>query len=194
MELRNEQHYRGGDDRPRHEPEEPVDPVPELRAHPREPLGLLSEGGRVRFTSDPRGPEPSGPGSDEAPGQDLGAHFLGERIRFSRQQRLVELQTLGGNHGAVHHDLIPGVELEDVIPHDVADRDLLNLARADHPGSRGGEYGQPIQGPFGPELLVDPDRGVRDQHDPEQRVRGRSDHEDDDEQRPEERVERREDV
>ena len=53
---------------------------------------------------------------------------------------------------------------------------------------------EPVERALGPQLLHDADAGVRDQHEPEQGVLQRPDHEDDREHRAQDRVEPREDV
>jgi hypothetical protein len=86
------------------------------------------------------------------------------------------------------------LQLEHVVQDDLGERRLANVAVADEAGAWRRQHRQRVQRPLGAQLLVDPDAGVRDQHEPEQRVLDRADDQDHDQERAEQRVEPREDV
>ena len=131
-----EREQRGGrHDRPRDVAQDQVDPVHQLGAHQREPPRLVRELARVRVGADPRRLEPAGPGDDDAARQHFVARRLGDRIRLAGEQRLVELEPVGRGHDAVGRDLVARAQHDEVVEHDLLDRDLDGLAVA-HDASR----------------------------------------------------------
>ena len=185
---------RGRDQQPRHDPQDLVDPAPQLRTREAEPPPLLGELRRVRLRADTRGPEPSAPRRDERPREHLVARRLDHGLGLAGQQRLVDLERGGLEHLAVDHDLIARLELEHVVEDDLGERHLADLAVADDPRVRRRQHRQRVERPLRAQLLVDPDAGVRDQHEPEQRVLDRADDQGHHQERAEQRVEPREDV
>ena len=186
VELADHQQRRGRDDQPRHDPQDLVDPGPELRTRQAEPPALLGEPCRVGLGADARGPEPSAPRRDERARKHLLPRRLDHGLGFAGQQRLVDLERRRLEHLAVDHDLVPGLQLEHVVEHDLGHRRFANLAVADDPPLRRGQHREAVERPLRPQLLEDPDARVRDQDEAEQRVLDRPDDEDHDEERPEE--------
>ena len=193
-ELADEEQRRGRDQQPRHDPQDLVDPAPQLRTREAEPPPLLGELRRVRLRADTRGPEPSAPRRDERPREHLVARRLDRGLGLAGQQRFVDLERGGLEHLAVDHDLIARLELEHVVEDDLGERHLADLAVANDPRVRRRQHRQRVERPLRAQLLVDPDAGVRDQHEPEQRVLDRADDQDHHQERAEQRVEPREDV
>ena len=101
---------------------------------------------------------------------------------------------MGAGHHAVDHDLVARLDLEQVVGDDTAEADLRDLVVAPHPGSRGGQDGEGVEGPSGLELLGDADHAVGHDDAGEERVGRVAGHEDHDEQRADDRVDRGEHV
>ena len=55
--------------------------------------------------------------------------MLDDRVRLAGEQRLVELEPVRRAHDAVGRDLVAGAQLEEVVEHDVVDRDLDDRRR-----------------------------------------------------------------
>ena len=113
---------------------------------------------------------------------------------FAGEQRLVDLQPVALEHGAVGQDLVPGLQPQHVVEHHVADGDLRDGTVPHDPGGRGVQHREAVERPLGPHLLHDADERVPDDHETEQRVGGGADGEDGDEERAEDGVEAGEDV
>jgi hypothetical protein len=193
-QLAEDQQRGGGHDQPRDQAQDLVCTPPQLRPHQRELAGLGGELVGVALGPDLLRPVPALPGGDEAARQHLVARSLGQRHRLAGQQRLVDLEGVGGQHRAVSHDLRALPQLDRVVGHDVLDADVLPLA-APHDRDVGrGEQREPVERPLGPPLLVDADPRVGDEHHAEQCVLVRPDGEDHDQQRAEDGVEAGEDV
>ena len=169
-------------------------PVDELRAGEREPARLGGELAGVRVRADRRRLEATGARDHDAARQHLGVDRLVDRVRLAGEQRLVELETVGGAHDAVGRNLVARTQLEQVVEDDRLDRALVEPAVPHDARHRRAQHGEPVEGPLGPDLLHDADQRVRDQDDPEQGVLRCAEHQDHDEQRAEDRVEPGEDV
>ena len=89
--------------------------------------------------------------------------------------------------------LVARAQADEVVEHDLLDRDLDGLAVAYHHRARRAEHREPVEGALGAVLLTIPMRRC-DQHQSEERILDRSDDQDDDEHRPEDGVEAGEDV
>ena len=103
---------------------------------------------------------------------------------------------VGGADDAVGRDLVAGAQLDEVVEHDLLDRDLAGRRRRARraPAARV-EHREPVERALGPDLLHDPDQRVGDEHDAEQsRPGSRPTTRIDDEHRAEDGVEPREDV
>ena len=107
---------------------------------------------------------------DDAARQHLGVDRLVDRVGLAGEQRLVDLEAVGGAHDAVGRDLVAGAQLEQVVEHDLLDRDLVELPVADDARLRGAQHGELVERALGPDLLDDPDQRVGDQDDAEQAV------------------------
>jgi hypothetical protein len=188
-DLAGEQQRGGRDQHPGHHGDDPVDACPELRARQREAARPLGQPRRVRVAADPGGAVAAAAGDHEAAGEDLLARALGDRLRLAGQHRLVDLEPGRVQHLAVDHHLVARADLEEVVQHDLADLDLAPLAVAEHVRARRVHQLQPLERPLGADLLDDADQDVGHQHDPEQRVLDRPDHQDHREQRAEQDVE-----
>src|SRR5262249_35534082 len=95
---------------------------------------------------------------------------------------------------AVGRDLVARADLDEVVEDDVVDDDFLLVAVAYDSHTWFAEHGEPVEGALGPDLLDDSDERVADQDEAEQGVLRLPDQQDDDEQRPQDRVEAGEDV
>ena len=139
-------------------------------------------------------PERSSDGGHERAGQRLVAGSLGYRMRFPRQERLVDLEPVGREDHAVDDDLRPRRRVEHVVQHHITDRDLPHGAVAHHARLRCRQDAEAVERSLRAELLHDPDRGVRHQDESEQRILDRP-HDQDQHQHPAEQgVEPRQDV
>jgi hypothetical protein len=85
-------------------------------------------------------------------------------------------------HRSIGRNLVTGTQNDQVIEHDLGHSDLGGwLTVPNDLRMRGVEYGQSIQGSFGPQFLDDSDRRIRDDYQPEQAVLptpGEEDHHD----------------
>ncbi len=129
----------------------------------------------VRVGADTRRLEPARSRDDEAAGEHLGIGILVERVALPGEQRLVDLQTVGGVHHAVAGNLIAGPELEQIVEHHRIHRNLGRGPVAHHPGSGRVEDRESVERALGTHLLEDADAGVGHQHEPEDRVLNRTD-------------------
>ena len=174
--------------------EQEVDAVDQLGPRQRKAPRLGGELARVRVRTDCRRLEATGARDHDAARHHLQVDRLVDRVRLARQQRLVDLEAIGGAHDAVGRHLIAGTQLEQVVEHHVLDRNFVQVAVADGARLRRAEHGQTVQRALGPDLLHDPDQRVGDEHDPEQPVLRLAENQDDDEENTEDRVETSEDV
>ncbi len=193
-ELTPEQQRRHRDEDPGDDPQDEVDAVHQLGAGELELARLRRQLAGVGVATDARGLEPSAPGHHEASRQHLGIGDLVDRVALPGEQRLVDLEAVGGAHDAVARDLVTESQLEQVVEHDRLDRDVLHHAVAHHTRDRRVEHRELIKGALRPQLLDDPDQRVGDEHDAEQAVLDRTDHDDHGEHRAENGVEPREHV
>ena len=160
-----------GHEGPGADPQDGVRALAQLGAHVREPLGLLGQARRRRRHRRRRSPRT---GRDRRPRSCRSARprprILLHGLALAAEQRLVHLELDGGEHHAVHRDLIAGRDVDDVAGHDLFGGDLVNRAVADDPHARGADHGEPVEGDLGSQLLDDADQRVGHQDDPEQRV------------------------
>ena len=126
-QLAPEQQRGSGDEGPDDDAQDQVDAVHQLRARELEPASFGGDLARVRVGADARGLEPAAAGDDEAPGQDLVARVLVDRVALARQQRLVDFEPDGESHNTVTRDLVAGAQIEQVVDHNVLDRDFVTL-------------------------------------------------------------------
>jgi hypothetical protein len=115
-------------------------------------------------------------------------------LGLAREQRLVDLQAGGGAHDAIGDDLVAEPQRDQLVEHDLLDRDVAFGGIADDESAGGIQHGEPVEHALGADLLDDPDQRVADEHDPEERILRLPRGEDGDEQRAEDRVEAREEV
>jgi hypothetical protein len=144
--------------------------------------------------SDARGLVAARARDHEAPREHGVPRVLGDRVGLPGEQRLVHLETVGGPHLPVHDDLVARLQRQQVVEDDLAGGAPAGTAVTDDAGHRCAHDGQPVQGALGAQLLDDADAGVRHEDQPEDGVLPRPDHEDDEQERPEDRVEPGEDV
>ena len=194
LELAPEQQGGRRHDRPRHVPQDPVDARPELRADQGEPPRLIGQPHRVGVGPDGGGAVAPRAGHDERSRADLVPRGLADGIGLAGQQGLVHLEAVGPEHLAVDDDLVARHRVHDVVEDEVRRRQLADVARAHRADGRRGQHLEPLQGPLRAELLDDPDRRVRHEHQPEQGIAVFAHGEDHDEHRAEQRVEPREQV
>ena len=192
--LAPRQERGGGDDRPRDVHEDPVDAGSELRAREGEPSRVGSEAGRVGLRSHGGGAVPARPRDHERAGETWspGSLRTGTASPVSSDSSTSSASAEVTSPSTTIWS--PALAAEQVVGHDLGDGDRPLVAVADHAGPRRREHGEPVQRALGPDLLHDPDRGVRDQHQTEQRVLEGPDHEDHDEHRAQQGVEPREHV
>ena len=194
-ELADEEQGRGRDDRPRDPREDPVDPVEQLRARDGEPPRVLSQLDRVGVAPDPRGAErvrsrlPRTTPNRTSSARSFSTGSASPVRSDSSISRPVESTTSPSTT-----IWKPGSSTSRSSLTTVRHREVLHRAVANHTRAGGGEQGQPVQRPLGPELLDDADQRVADQHEPEERVLDRAHHQDDREHAAEQGVETREDV
>jgi hypothetical protein len=188
-ELAGDQQQPGGDHHPGHQAQDLVGAQLQLGADQAEPARLRLQPGGVRVAAHAGRADPPGAGDHEAAGHHGVPGPLGHRVGLPGEQRLVELEPVAVQNGAVDGDLIAAGQLEHVVQHDLLRLDLGDRSVADRPGPRGGQDRQPVQRPLGADLLRHPDAGVDHEHRAEQRVLGRPDDQHHDEQRAEDRVE-----
>ena len=169
-------------------------PSDELGPCEREAAGLGSELAGVGVVADGRRLEAARAGDDEAAGEHLVAGLLVDRIRLAGEQGLVDLERGGRTDDAVGGDLVTGAELDEVVEHDVVDRDLARLAVADDAHPWLAEHRELVERALGAHLLDDADERVAHEDDAEQRVLRMPDREDHHEQHAQDGVEAREDV
>ena len=131
LELTERQQNRGHRQRPRDEAQDLVDARAELGTHQREPAGLGREPMRVRVRPDARSPgrrpEPATttlPESTSSP-----ARFTTGSDSPVSSDSSISSPSLVRTH-AVGRDLISGPELDQIVEHDLGDRDLATLAVA----------------------------------------------------------------
>ena len=134
-------------------------------------------------------------GHAEAAGQYPLARLPPHRVGFAGQQRLVHLQEARFDHGAVGDNGLAGGDQDQVIEHDIAGRDFLNLSVAAGAGLGFHQDRQALELPLGPEFLGEAQHRVDDGH----AADGDGalvffQHEEGDRRRRDQRVEQREDV
>jgi len=175
-------------------PQDPVDAGTQFRADQSELAGLFGKPGGISIRTHPPGLVDAGPGRHETPGQHFVAAFLHDGVRFTGEERLIDLEALRSNHDAVDNDLVAGLEGEQVVEDHHVDRHFAFPAVADHAGPGCAQQREVVEGFLGPEFLDDPDGGVSDQDESEHRILDRSDDQDDHQHCPEQDVEEGDDV
>ena len=135
------------------------------------------------------------PGDREAARQDLVARALRHGHGLAREQRLVDLEAVGGQQRAVRRHLVarraaPRRRRGRCPPA----RTSATAPSRTHACEGGGQQREPVERPLGADLLHDADGGVDHHHEAEERVsrRPREQHRDDEHAQDE--VEAREDV
>ena len=159
----------------------------ELARRPRDPLG-------VALGADRGDLERPGSLDDERPRPHLLALRPLDRGRLAGQDRLVEPEPGAREQESVGDDLVAGREPDEIALHDLGDVKLPRLAVPDDRRLRRHERGQRIELLLRPELLPDPDPGVRDDDPEEEGVAPVSEGQREDAEREQDRVERRERV
>ena len=193
-ELAECEQDRRREERVLHELQDAIRAVHELGVHEREATCFGGEAPRVGIGADPRRLETARARHHDAPRQHLVAGLLAHRLRLTREQRLVELETVGGTRDPVGHELVARPDLEQVVEHHVGDRNLPYLPVAHHAGARRRHDGEAVEGSLGPPLLADTEQGVDDQHEAEKTVLRGAEHEDQHEHGRENRVEARQEI
>ena len=192
-EPEQQQACRRGDDHGQ-PAEDGVHPRPELAVHQGESPCLLGERDGIRLGADPGRPDVPCAGRHEAARQDAVADRLVDRVRLPGQEGFVHLQADGVHNHAVHHHLVAGSQLQQVVCHHTRHLDVGGSSVADHTGPGSREDGQLGEGSPGTEFLDGPDDAVGDDHPGEQGVAGESGHEDQGEQGTHDGVDRGQDV
>ena len=102
------------------------------------------------------------------------AHLLTDRVRdrlgLAGQDRLVQTQVAGRDQPPVGHQLVAGLDQQDVADDHLADGDQAHGAVPSHPRLRRNEQREAVQRALGPHLLGDADRRVGHDHAEEQSV------------------------
>ena len=89
---------------------------------------------RIRVPADTRGLEAPPTRDDDAPRQDLGAHFLRHRVGLAGQQRFIDLQAVVGTQDTVGRDLISADQVDAVAGASAEPRSRGRCGRIDAPG------------------------------------------------------------
>ena len=105
--------------------------------------------------------------------------MLVDRICFSGQQTLVDLQADGFQNDSIDHELIACVDHDDVVDHHIRSPHLDVGSVATHCGLGFPDNGQLFEGSGSAVFLDDADQSVCHNHEPEQRVLDGGDHEHD---------------
>ena len=90
----------------------------------------------VRIGADAGGLEPAAARAHEAAGEHFVARVLVDRVALAGEQRLVDVEPDFVAQHAVARDLVAGTEVEEIVEHDLFDRDLRDVAVADDPSAR----------------------------------------------------------
>ena len=188
-ELAEGEEHRRREQRPLHVSQDLVDAVDELGPGEREAACFGREPARIRVRADTRGLEAPPARDDDAPRQDLGAHFLRHRVGLAGQHRFVDLQAVGGTQDAVGRDLISADQVAEVIENHLGDGQLPHDAVAHDARPRRVQNREPVERPLRAVLLNDPDQHVAQEHDAEERVLAFAEQEDEHERGSEDRVE-----
>ena len=170
VQLADDEQHRHRRDRPGDVAQDLVDARDQLRAHQREPPRLRRQLPGVRLSAHRGRLIAARPGDHEAARQQPIAGPLVHRLGLPGQQRLIGLHGRAVPHHPVRHQLVAGPQLDQIIGHQLLDRDVVRRAIADHPDPRRAEHGEPVQRPLGLQLLPDADQRVGHQHDAEQGV------------------------
>jgi hypothetical protein len=117
-------------------------------------------------------------------------HGLG----LSGQDRFVDEQPGRGLQPSVRHDLVARAQPHQIAGDDFLDRDLSRRPVADDGRRRRDQRGEAVERLLGPNLLPNPDCGVREQDREEQRVLPGAERERDHPEDEQDQVEEREDV
>jgi hypothetical protein len=98
-ELGDEQESGSWRQRPGHGTKNVVDAISELGSRETEPPGGAGKSTGIGGVADPHSLQTAAARHDETAGEHRIAGRLQDRIGFSRQERLVDLEILGGKHG-----------------------------------------------------------------------------------------------
>lgn len=124
-QLMHEQRDPGRDHGIRGVPDEGGDAVAQFGFDGCEAGGLLRRPRRAGVPADPLDGERAGAGDDGAPGHHVVARAFEHGVGRTGQERLVDLQAVRLQHGAVDDDLVPGTGSDDV-----AEADLVGAGPA----------------------------------------------------------------
>jgi len=188
------EHDAERDEHAREDDEQPVQRALERRARVAELLRLAGELDRVAVLA--HGGDAVCPRALDREGAraDLLAAAARDRRRLAGQDRLVDEQAFAPLERPVGDDLVARLEPDEISLDNLLDRDAALLAVADDEPGRSDERGEPVERPLRPYLLRDPDAGVRDEDDEEQRVLGVPEGERQHAEEEQDQVEEREDV
>ena len=194
LELTQQQQQRGRRDDDLQPLEDLVDAAAELAAREFEAAGFVGELRGVGVGPHVDGLIRAGTGRDEGSRQHLVADDLLDRIGLAGEERLVDLEAVSRRDHAVDHDLITGLELEQIVGDHATDPDLRDLVVATYPCSRRGQHGESVERAASLDLLGDADHAVGDDDAGEQGILGVAGDQDQHEERADDRVHRGEHV
>jgi len=123
-----------------------IDAVAQLRIHQGELAGLLGQPRGVGLPAHFGGAVATRPGDHEASRHHLVAFDFGDRVGFTGQQRLVDLEAGGLQQFAIDDDLITGAQFDDVIEHHLIGRAFRSPGPAAHGGPGLPDDSQVVQG------------------------------------------------
>ena len=183
-----------GDHPPGDDRQDPVDAVAQFAADQSEPLGLFGEAGGIGLGADPGRPVAPAPGRHEGAREHLVAGLLEDGVRLAGEQGLVHLEPLEAVTSPSTTIWSPGrsTSRSSRTTRSMGRSDLLAVAH--HPGPRGAEQRQAVEGALGPDLLEDADRRVGEQHQAEEGVLDGGHDQHQDQQGAQQEVEEGEDV
>ena len=159
-----------------------------------EGLGLADQAPGVALVPDRRHLAEAGSGRDEGARKQFSTDLLGDSIRLARQQRFVQGEPPGLDGDPVCDQLIPGEDPDQVAGYDLAREQLDLAALPNGSGSGCDQQSESVEDLLRLQLLADPDPGVEDRDQSEDRVCPETEGEDQDEEHPDDRVEQGEDV
>ena len=179
---------------PQHDADDEVDLRLERRDDPperpgarRDPVGEAVRRDGLRHVA-------AAAGRREAAAEHLVAEPLADDVALAGELRLVDAD-VARDQPAVEHDLVAGLDRDEVAEHELLGRDLGDLAGPDHRRRGPREEGDPVERPLGADLLDDPDDDVgRDDAQGHEGVHRPADQHERDAQREQDVVDEREDV
>ena len=121
---RDEEQRRCRRDQEREPAQNPVDARSEVGVDERETLRLFGQLARVAIRANARGPVEAAAGRYEAARHHLVARVLVDRIRLAGEQRLIELEPLGGQYVTINDHLVSWREHEHIVLDDLVNVEL----------------------------------------------------------------------